>query len=297
MAFKPINARSYYDYLPSIPHVCGDIWVDLPSMGLLSAHDRLTGIMITPACDVSNFKAETLTYLPVIPIRAYLGTIAFLPIVRREVIDRYKSAKLELTMEWPEKGYEPPTDEAIACELQRLKILLEKPKISASDKEHLERASAGFRIASICRSSSKSLVDIKEYSILFGKKWEIIKHDIVRNSYRPDIHFLPADEEGPEGLGIGEHSVVLFRYPISIPSEILTAAQTVPKSAWPQYMNLCSNTYSASVHFMNATPIKVLSLKAAFLSDLLSRFTALFSRIGSPDFSSIVVNKYMGEIK
>jgi hypothetical protein len=294
--FTPINARSYYDYLPPSAHACGDIWVELPSMGLLSSHNRLTGIMVTPACDVSNFKAETLTYLPVVPIRVYLASVALLPIIRREVVDRYRSAKIELAIDWPEKGYEPPTEEALNSELQRLGANLKLPKLSAGDKGHIERAAAGLRIAAVCRKSARTHADIEDYALLFGKQWEGIKRDIVRNSYRPDIHFLPAAEGISEGLGIVDHSVALFRYPLSVPSEILTAAQTVSASAWTQYVDSCSDTYSASVHFSGTMPTKVLSLKAAFLSDLLSRFTALFGRIGSPDFSSIVVDKYVGEI-
>lgn len=295
-AFKPINARSYYDYLPPMHHACGDIWINLPSMGLLSAHEKIVGIIITPACDVSKFKAETLTYLPVLSIRAYLGTIAFLPIIRREIIERYKSAKVDFLIEWPEKGYASPSDEAITLELKRLSDLLNQPNRLAESKKHIERAVAGLKIASVCRSSCKTLVDIQDYALLFGKQWENIKRDIVRNSYRSDIHFLPADGEDSKEFGISEHSVVLFRYPISVPSELLTEAQRLPASAWSQYINLCSSTYSASVHFKNAMPTKILSLRGEFLSDLLTRFTGLFGRIGSPDFSSIAIDKYIGEI-
>lgn len=294
--FKPVNARAYYDYLPPAAHACGDVWIDLPSMGLLSSHSKVTGLMVTPACDVSNFKAETLTYLPIVPLRVYLATIALLPTIRREVVDRYRSAKLELCMEWPEKGYEPPTSEALGLERQRLSRVLECPTLSAGDKGHIERALAGLRIADICRASSQPKADIKDYALLFGKQWDGIKRDIVRNSYRTDIHFLPAAEDSSEGFGISEHSVVLFRYPISVPSEILTAAHTVSATVWSDYVSSCSDTYSASVHFSGAMPTKVLSLKPDFLSALLSRFTALFGRIGAPDFSSIILEKYVGEI-
>ena len=294
--FSPINARSYYDYLPSSQHQCGDIWVNLPSIGLLSAHPRITGIMITPACDVSNFKTETLTYLPVVPVSAYLGTVAFLPIVRREVLERYKSAKLEMVIDWPEKGYEPPTEDSLQSELTRLQSIVSKTKLTDADKVHIERAAAGLRIVSICRSASKRTATVADYALLFGKNWEGIKRDIVRNSYRPDIHFLPADEQNSDELGLREHSAVLFRYPISVPSEILTAAQTVADSAWQRYMTSCAEVYSASTHFRDAMPIKILSLKASFLSDLSTRFTALYGRIGSPDFSSVTVDRYAGEI-
>ena len=37
-------------------------------------------------------------------------------------------------------------------------------------------------------------------------------------------------------------------------------------------------------------------LRSAFLADLLGRFTALYSRVGSPDFSKTAVNRISGEI-
>ncbi len=295
--FTPINARSYYDYLPQAQHQCGDIWVDLPSMGLLSAHSRVTGILITPACDILNFKTETLTYLPIIPIQAYLGTVAFLPIVRREVLERYKSAKIEMLIDWPEKGYEPPTDASLQSELIRLDSLISKACIPEADKTHIKRAVAGLSIARVCRSSSKQAAMVADYALLFGKNWDSIKRDIVRNAYRPDIQFLPADEQNLNRIGLSQHSVVLFRYPISVPSEILTAAQSVAETAWYTYTSSCAETYSAAIHFQHAMPLKVLSLKASFLSDLLTRFTSLYGRIGSPDFSGATIEKYVGDIK
>jgi len=264
-------------------------------MGLLPAHRQITGIMITPACDVSNFKAETFTYLPVIPVSAYLATVALLPTVRREVIARYGSAKIDMPINWPDKGYEPPTDEALVAELARLQSL-SLGNLSPNDKAHIERAAAGLRIARVCRSSSEPKATVSDYEALFGKQWEVIRKDLVTNAYRPDIHFLPADGQKADGFTLVEHSVALFRYPISAPSEILTAAQTVHASGWQKFMHSYRSIHTAAVHFEEAKPIKVLSLKASFLPDLLSRFTALYSRIGSPDFSRETVDRYVGEI-
>ncbi|MBD8548944.1 hypothetical protein [Sphingomonas sp. CFBP 8760] len=196
--FTPVNARSYYDYLPSASHECGDIWANLPSMGLLSAHDTVTGIVVTPACDVSNFKAETLTYLPVISITTYLATVAFLPIVRREVFERYKSAKLAWSIDWPDKGYEPPSENSLNAEILRINQVLAMPRLSSGDKAHVERAAAGLRITAICRSALTCQGNINDYEILFGKQWNSIKKDIVKNAYRPDIHFLPSDQQSIE---------------------------------------------------------------------------------------------------
>ena len=294
--FTPINARSYYDYLPTSNHQCGDIWISLPSMGLLSAFDYISGIMITPACDLSNLKAETLTYLPVISISSYLGSTALIPTVRREILDRYNSAKIHLLGEWPEKGYEPPPEHALALESDRLKALLEGTSLPAPDRGHIGRALAGIRILSICRSATESKVDLLDYSVLFGKNWSKMKTEIIKNSYRPDIHFLPADEQNDGSIGINNHSVVLFRYPISVPAEILTSANVVSNHSWSIYMDSCLNMYRSAIHFRNAKPIKILSLKSSFLSDLLSRFTALYGRIGSPDFSDATIDRFAGEI-
>lgn len=91
--FLPVSAKTYYDYVPGPEHRCGDVWQGLPSLGLLGGHKTVKGLMVTPDCDVSNFKTETLTYLPILPIEAYFSTLGYLPVLRREIFERLKCSQ------------------------------------------------------------------------------------------------------------------------------------------------------------------------------------------------------------
>src|SRR5437868_5830059 len=92
-----VSARQYYDSLPSSEHLPNDIWTCLPTHNLLRCQ-RTTGIVITPACDLANAKVDTITYLPVISVRHWLTTTAFLPEIHRH-LDRHLCAT-KITMNW-----------------------------------------------------------------------------------------------------------------------------------------------------------------------------------------------------
>jgi len=70
MITPKVGVRDYYELDPPLEHAPGDIWSDLPTFGVLPA-DRTAGLVITPACDLSNRKVETITYLPVITVRQF----------------------------------------------------------------------------------------------------------------------------------------------------------------------------------------------------------------------------------
>lgn len=294
--FRPVNAKSYYDNLPPEQHNCGDIWIKLPSIGLVSNINLIKGITITPACDVSNFKSETITYLPILSIEEYLATIGLLPIVRRKLNERLTSAKVDSGIDWPEPGYEPPPEGTIDIEIARISRLSQNTSLKDKDRNHLERALAGLRIARACCSTSDNEAVIADYAVLFGTEWTDIKKQIIQNSFRTDIHFLPKNESEDNLFSINKHSVVLMRYPVTVPSEILTRSISISDATWPEFIKNYQTVSTASPLFSNARPIKVSSLKSQFLSDMLSRFTALFSRVGSPDFSKMTIDRYSSEI-
>jgi hypothetical protein len=78
----PIGPSDYYEQFPSADHQSGDIWANLPSHGVLGAA-RLACVVITPACDLVNRKVETLTYLPIVSVCAYLASRSHLPEILR----------------------------------------------------------------------------------------------------------------------------------------------------------------------------------------------------------------------
>lgn len=73
------------------------------------------------------------------------------------------------------------------------------------------------------------------------KEFEQTAEKIVRNSYRLDLHFLPADGQPKDWSAVAEHSVVLFRYPMSVPLDLLDAAQTQSLKDWPALSFIARN--------------------------------------------------------
>src|ERR1035441_3928507 len=72
-----ISARSYYDYFPPASHAPGDLWMHLPIHGLLR-REWASALVVTPSCDLFNRKVNTITYLPIIPCRDWIGSREFL---------------------------------------------------------------------------------------------------------------------------------------------------------------------------------------------------------------------------
>lgn len=296
MQFKPVNAKSYYETLPPADNACGDIWTGLPGMGLFRG-ESICGIVVSPACDVSNFKTETITYLPIVPVRSYFSTIGYLPLARREINERSRSAAFDSEITWPEPGYLPPRSEELDRALLLIERRLEGAKVSKQEAEHLPRAAAGIRIAKACADFRLGEALLADVATLYGTKWLDIRKQIISNAFRPDLHFLPRDRDNDsDGSPLLPHSLVLFRYPMTIPAEFLWAAQNHHPDQWGAFVQQNAMTSSLARQFSNVPPLKCLSLKSAFLADLLGRFTTLFSRVGSPDFSSAAIEKISGEL-
>lgn len=291
--FQPVNAKSYYEYLPSYENACGDIWLNMPSFGLLN--NRLVpGIVVSPACDVSNFKTETITYLPVISVRSYFATIGYIPIIRREISERFRSASFQTRLNWPEPGYLTPAVSELESELELVRSCLEGGSLAKAQRDHLARAAAGLRIARACALKEEpSLEDVAE---LYASNWQSLKRQLISNGFRPDIHFLPRDNREDHESHLGSHSLVLFRYPLTIQAEILAAAQSHRPDQWAAFVEGYAGASALASQIASTPPLKCLSLRASFLADLLSRFTGLYSRIGSPDFSKTQIEKYASEL-
>jgi hypothetical protein len=290
----PAAARAYYEHLPPQDNRCGDIWDGLPDMGLLGG-GLVKGLIISPACDLSNFKTETMTFLPILPVRAYLRSAAFLPVLRREIQERYQAAGIDSPLAWPEPGNQPPSKREIEYAIVSAETLLSRPNPKSAFVEHATRAIAGLRI--IAGSAASSEESLSDFELLFGRKWSDLKAKIVSNSLKPDLHFLPRCHSQPGVPSISSHSVVLLRYPITVATDTLIAAQSYSPSAWSQHVTRAKSAQSNLVHFSaEVMPIKILTLRPSFLSDLLSRFIALYVRIGSPDFSTQVVDRITKEL-
>lgn len=292
---RKIGAKHYYEYLPDLSHRCGDIWTSLPSQGLLGIAP-ISGLVITPACDLANRKTETIIYLPIVPLRSYFCSSGALPEVRSRIFGLLKAGKYDPCVDWPESKFLPLPREYIDLAVDRITHHLGAKQRGKAEISALERAISGFRIVRRIANGELGSPPGPDLKSLFGSDWDRIKVDIITNSYRPDLYFLPKDEQGGGFAGLANHSLVLFRYPVTAPTELLDLAQSTPDGSWRDACTNITKSYPAASAFASARPLKVLSLKSEFLSDLLSRYCAVYSRVGSPDFSKHSLLRISAEV-
>ena len=136
--------------------------------------------------------------------------------------------------------------------------------------------------------------DIK--SLIGEKAWRSHTESLVSNSFRSDLHFLPSDAQESAFSGVAAHSLVLFRYPLTAPVEIFECAQDVSLVNWPATLARIARIKPMANTFVQEKPIKRIRLVPRYLADLLTRYVAIYIRIGSPDFSEKAVSRLAKEI-
>ena len=161
------------------------------------------------------------------------------------------------------------------------------PGLNQKERSALDRMRAGLSLLTRSGELAGSPAAPGALHTLFGEKeWKNIVRDIVRNAYSADLHFLPADGEPAEWSGVLEPSVVLFRYPLCCPIQVLDAAQDLELVDWPRSTADLQRRFPAAEHFVARRPLKHSTLKTRFFSDLLTRYAAMYVRLGAPDFTS-----------
>lgn len=293
---RKISAKHYYDYLPPPRHQCGDIWANLPTFGLLG-RAFVSGLIVTPACDLSNTKTETVTYLPIISVLEYFSTRAQVPALKKKVNGSYSSANFPSKLDWGAYEFSLPSPDKIDAEIASIASHLAAKLRSVSDINALNRASSALRILRVASSGALIDVESSDLSAIYGNELDKMLDRIVTNSFSTDLHFLPADGQPAEYSGILKHSVALFRYPLTAPIEILDIAAEASDPTWRQVKNDRQRDIPSICHYSENPPLKTLSLSSGFLSDLLSRYVNVFNRIGSPDFTAATISQIIAEVK
>lgn len=293
---RKISAKNYYDYLPPGRHQCGDIWANLPTFGLLGK-PVVSGLIVTPACDLSNRKSETVTYLPIVSIREYFCTKAQIPILKKKIINKCSSAKFALEINWKSHEFSTPNEEHLDKAILSISEYLDCKKRSDGDIAALNSASAALRIMRSI-SSGKLIEPLSsDLALTHGSELDKIISRIVTNSFSTDLHFLPADAQPEDYSGIKSHSVALFRYPLTVPIEALDIATMSTTESWKILRDRAELSSMSFAHYSDAPPIKMLCLSSGFLSDLLSRYVNVFNRLGSPDFTKLTIDRMVDEVK
>lgn len=186
---KYLSSRRYYDLLPPETHACGDIWQGLPSAGLLGT-TPIKGLVVTPACDLSERKAETITYLPVIPVRAYFSTLGALPEMYRRVQGNLRAGQLVLEPPWRENSFVPPELYRIDIAISAIETHLAAKKRGTNEIAALNRATAGLRITKAIANPELSEVSADDLGAVFGNEWPKTKERIATNSFSSHLHFF-----------------------------------------------------------------------------------------------------------
>lgn len=249
----PIGANDYYDPNPETRHSAGDIWVNLPTYGLLGMRRR-AGIVITPPCDLAQGKVETITYLPIISLSSYFSTSAFLPVVMRELRGQLTSLQInELPI--ANGRFSLPPMEAII----RVKIKLDEIKSGqkSGEKEKTAATKAAACLEILNKIQDGELSDCRAQTVceaLGQKSAKNCYDNLIRNSHAIDLHFLPKDGQPTEWSAIAHHSLVLFRYPITAPVELFDEAQEVGNRDWPSAVARVAKRFQPQRHLLRHAP-------------------------------------------
>jgi hypothetical protein len=234
----PINSSDYYDSFPSNEHAPGDVWAHFPTFGVLP-FARCSAVVLTPACDLANRKVESLTYVPAIPVLQYLASRDALAELLRTVEGQLQAARSPAILR--SESDSPLHIGQVRTARSHVQEQLDRPGSGVKERQALARALSGLRLAEsvfIGRSCDAPALDLRS---LFGEsRFRGICSQLVTNAYRTDVHFLPADGEPQSWSALPSHSLALFRYPLTLPIELLDLATTTVQEDWaPTLASIC----------------------------------------------------------
>ena len=273
-----VTAYDYYSQDALNEQRPGDLWRNVPTFGLMPG-TSCTGIIVTPACDLDNCKTETLSYLPVIPVATYLCSPAMARRAKQELTNIIGTQALARHL--------PPllSDDTLTMrenEANQIQVLIgtDKNRLGA---EKTERANAGVVLLNDI-AAGRVREPRQLFKLLFAKGFKKLVEDIVRNN-RPDTHFLPKDGQPEAYSAILEHSVILLRYPLTVPIELMDGIDYSAGTDWKaRYVGTAYLRKSLTM-FGDDPPIKMGRVREPYMKIIITRYTGMFARLGSPDFS------------
>lgn len=282
-----LEASSFYSKYPRPDHTPGDIWDNLSCYGALSKRP-IRGLVLTPACDLSNHKVESLTYVPFVSVGEYFSTTAVLPALYKRLLGLAQAAGLKFEL-WREHRYELP----LKSELDEFNVKVGEIK----NKDAKYSLDCGIKILTAVASDELIQVPAGWIEGCFGKKQtQEIFERVVKNSYSTDLHFLPSDGLRRDYSAVPTNSIALFRYPLSVPLHVLDAAIETPSYTWSAHAASLTQRFPAARSFSTLRPIKLGTLEPRFFADLLTRYLSLMIRLGAPSFDADGVAKLVSSI-
>jgi hypothetical protein len=258
--------------------------------------EHVTGIVITPACDLQNCKAETITYLPIVSVRQAFVLRGFLPEVVRAINGQARVLGID-GLDDGDAPFNPIDTTHVDALVERIKAKERSLKVGEKEKTAAERAIAGVSILRKGYGLSVKTASGTDLRTLFGSSnFDTIVGRLVTNSHRADTHFLPSDGQRPEWSAIPEPSLTLFRYALSAPIEILDCAQDLSRPEWGHEITRMSSCIAGIASFGARRPMKRQTLKPRFAADLLTRYVAMHVRLGAPDFTDASISAYVSDV-
>lgn len=292
--WPPVTASEYYEVDPSLEHRAGDVWLNLPALGNIPV-SYYSGLIVTPACDLQGRKTCALTYLPILPLRCAFYTHPLLTDVCRAFNGQLPVLKLK-EHEIELKAFELPDEPSITRVEDECKRVLKSKGAGEKEKLAVERVTAAIQIFRIAGEGDISKASIPAVKRVLGAEFEKLMDRVIRNAYRPDVHFLPRDNQDAEWSGMPEHSLVFFRHAASLPVRILDGAQDVAIADWRAEVQRLKSLGPGRASFLDLRPSKRLTVKPRYFADIQTRYISMHVRLGSPDFTDDTVSRYTKEL-
>lgn len=267
-------ALKYYYSTPTNQHRTGDVWKDVPFIGIPNV-EYLFAIVISPSCDLSHNKTPFLNLFPVMYIDDLFimeGLQAMVKKVFATLINGSKLADIDKDFHKAHIDDYVESDRTYLDGLfnNELNIIRKAKEKEVDDLLYcasLENNRTTFRHK-----------DIK--SLLFQKTINEYYNEIITN--RLDYYyFFPGHNEHE----LDHNCVALLRYPFSYQIELFNLAEKSDEASWPEIANIEHKAIYSKVSTIKY-PLKILTLNKDVLHDLLTKFSRLYLRIGKRDFSA-----------
>lgn len=265
-------ADMYYIQLPTGGPTQGDIWSDLPSGN--DTNQVCNGLIITPRCDFTHSKSSVLNYLPIISLEEYLISVACFPHIEHvidEIRDGLRGKADALNVDHLfELGI--PIEE-IRKEVELSTSTLPRSKQFEKAKADLEAGHEKMKEMAILLTMPR--VTLYQLKLIFTKKRLLhIQRDLVKNN-NADTYFLPPC------TGLLElPSLVLLRHIYTCPIDIVGQSRN-------------AKTEISASSKSGLPPERLLRLNSPFIESLMSKFAALFTRVGTRDIPDDAVQTFI----
>jgi hypothetical protein len=157
----------------------------LPTHGLLR-RKCASALVVTPSCDLSNRKVNTITYLPIISFVDWVSCRDFLP----EIVGALSSLVDQLNPVGIHNDSALTSTEIFSKELSEQLVSLGETLANKQMPKPLRSAcerfiSGGNHLRRVSRGEPAVIRDLE--TCLTKNRWKQIRNRMVRNSFRPDI--------------------------------------------------------------------------------------------------------------